>query len=124
MFPLFKSRMQNQRERRESISWKNVCGHARFFHITNSYYFIQLHHIQRYISEKGVQKRVGRDVSKLVTGYDVSRVYREFVLTCSRWQFSSNRLDYAPHLSVFSSPNWLARIAIHATRLCIYVCLI
>lgn len=29
------------------------------------------------------------------------RVHREFVLTCSRWQFSSNRLDYVPHLSVF-----------------------
>lgn len=69
-------------------------------------------------------KRIGRDVSKLVTGYDVPGVYREFVLTCSRWQFSSNRLDYAPHLSVFSSPNWLARIAIRAARLCIHVCLI
>lgn len=53
-FALFKSRMQNQREKRGSIPWKNVRGHARFFHITNSHYFIQLHHIQRYISEKGV----------------------------------------------------------------------
>lgn len=50
---------------------------------------------------EGEKGRNGRDVGELVVGYDVSRVYREFVPTCSRWQFSSNRLDYAPHHSVF-----------------------
>jgi len=40
----------------------------------------------------------------LDASYDVLRVHWEFVLTCSRWQFSSNRLDYAAHLPVFVLP--------------------
>jgi len=41
----------------------------------------------------------------------------EFVLTCSRWQFSSNRLDYAPHLSAFVLPD-SCEFAIRGARDC------
>lgn len=43
---------------------------------------------------------------------------REFVLTCSRWQFSSNRLDYAPHLSAFVLPDSSCEFAIRGARGC------
>lgn len=43
---------------------------------------------------------------------------REFVLTCSRWQFSSNRLDYAPHLSTRALPDDSREFAIRGARDC------
>lgn len=69
-------------------------------------------------------KGVGHDVGGLDAGYDVLRVHREFVLTCSRWQFSSNRLDYAPHLSVFVLPAGSRKSRFAQHRYYIRVCLI
>lgn len=63
-------------------------------------------------------KRGGWYAGELVAGYDVPRVHWEFVLTCSRCQFSSNRIDYIPRLSISFPPS--SRIA-RAHRLLVFV---
>lgn len=57
-------------------------------------------------------------VGGLVAGYDVPGVHWEFVLTCSRCQFSSNRIDYIPRLSISFPPS--SRIA-RAHRFLVFV---
>lgn len=57
-------------------------------------------------------------VGGLVAGYDVPRVHWEFVLTCSRCQFSSNRIDYIPRLPISFPPS--SRIA-RAHRFLVFV---